>query len=341
MILGTLEPLSFPRNMVSLSEVHPSERVVATTRCHLHIITFGGSSGNPFPLPPWIRRLRSWQLGILYVVGTPIGNLEDITLRALRVLKEVDLIAAEDTRRTAQLLRHYAIRTPVVSHYAPRERSQVPRLMEALISKDVALVSEAGMPGISDPGYLLVRAAIEVGIRVVPVPGPSAVLSALAVSGLPPGQFVYVGFLPRRGKDRQALLHSLASEERTLVAFEAPHRLVAALEDVSAILGDRQMVAAREMTKMYEEIFRGTVTQALRRFGDDRPRGEFTLVIEGAPRKEPWDEERVRELIRALGGENLSSKELAARVAAEARWPRRDVYRLVVSPGEDEDEVAG
>jgi 16S rRNA (cytidine1402-2'-O)-methyltransferase len=280
-------------------------------------------------------------LGTLYLVGTPIGNLEDITLRALRVLKEVDLIAAEDTRRTAHLLRHYEIGTPMVSHYAPRELSQVPRLMEALASKDVALVSEAGMPGISDPGYPLVRAAIEAGIPVVPIPGPSALLSALAVSGLPSRQFVYLGFLPRRGKDRRALLSSLATEKRTLVAFESPHRLVAALEDASATLGDRCVAVAREMTKVHEEIFRGTVAQALERFGDGRPRGEFTLVIEGAPEEEPWEEARVRELIRTLDGENLGRKELAARVAAEAGWLRRDVYQLVVSPREDEDEVAG
>lgn len=280
-------------------------------------------------------------MGTLFLVGTPIGNLEDITLRALRVLEEVDLIAAEDTRRTAHLLRHYEIRTPVVSHYAPRERSQVPRLMEALTSKDVALVSEAGMPGISDPGYLLVRAAIEAGIRVVPIPGPSALLSALAISGLPSRQFVYLGFLPRRGKDRRALLSSLAKEKRTLVVFESPHRLMAALEDVSASLGDRCITVAREMTKVHEEIFRGTVAQALGRFGDDRPRGEFTLVIEGAPEEEPWEEMRVRELIRTLDGENLGRKELAAQVAAEAGWLRRDVYQLVVSLREDEDEVAG
>ncbi len=219
---------------------------------------------------------------ILYVVGTPIGNLEDISLRALRVLREVGLIAAEDTRKTRRLLSAYEVDTPLTSYHEHSNKAKLNQLLGHLEREDVALVSEAGMPGLSDPGYDLVVAAIDRGICVVAVPGPSAVITALVVSGLPTDQFVYVGFLPRRKGQRQRLLVSMCDESRTIVAFEAPHRLTEALTDIGEILGDRRVSVCRELTKVHEEIFRGRVSQAREHFA--QPRGEFSLVIEGKTR---------------------------------------------------------
>jgi len=227
---------------------------------------------------------------ILYVVGTPIGNLEDISLRALRVLREVGLIAAEDTRKTRRLLSAYDIDTPLTSYHEHSKKARVDQLMAPLEREDVALVSEAGMPGLSDPGYELIVAAVERGISVVPVPGPSAVTTALVVSGLPTDQFVYVGFLPRRKGQRQRLLSLVSDESRTIVAFETPHRLREALTDIGEILGDRRVSVCRELTKVHEEIFRGEVSQAREHFG--QPRGEFSLVIEGKTRAWVKSQER-------------------------------------------------
>lgn len=218
----------------------------------------------------------------LYVIATPIGNLEDISLRALRLLREVKLIAAEDTRTTCRLLSAYHIRTPMTSYHEHSRRAKLEYLLNYVESKDLALVSEAGMPGLSDPGYKLIVAAIERGICVVPVPGASAVTTSLVVSGLPTDQFVYLGFLPRRQGQRQRLLGSLAEEPRSLVAFETPHRLGEALSDIEEILGDRRLSVCRELTKIHEEIFRSRVSKAREHFTD--PRGEFTLVIEGMTR---------------------------------------------------------
>jgi 16S rRNA (cytidine1402-2'-O)-methyltransferase len=219
---------------------------------------------------------------ILYVVATPIGNLEDISLRALRVLREVKLIAAEDTRKTRRLLNAYNIETPLTSYHEHSKRARLDYLLGYLEKEDLALVSEAGMPGLSDPGYDLIVAAIERGISVVSVPGPSAVTTALVVSGLPTDQFVYVGFLPRRKGQRQRLLSSISDEARTIVAFEAPHRIREALTDIEEILGDRRISICRELTKVHEEVFRGRVSQAREHFVE--PRGEFSLVIEGKTR---------------------------------------------------------
>jgi len=219
---------------------------------------------------------------ILYVVATPIGNLDDISLRALRVLSEVKLIAAEDTRKTRRLLNAYNVETPLTSYHEHSKRAKVDYLLSCLENEDLALVSEAGMPGLSDPGYDLIVAAVERGISVVPVPGPSAVITALAVSGLPTDQFVYVGFFPRRKGQRQRLLRSISDEPRTIVAFETPHRLKESLTDIEEILGDRRVSVCRELTKVHEEIFRGRVSQAREHFTE--PRGEFSLVIEGKTR---------------------------------------------------------
>jgi len=218
----------------------------------------------------------------LYVIATPIGNLEDISLRALRLLREVKLIAAEDTRTTRRLLTAYDIRTPLTSYHEHSKRAKLDYLLDYLEKEDLALVSEAGMPGLSDPGYELIVAAIGRGISVVPIPGASAVITALVVSGLPTDQFVYVGFLPRRKGQRQRLLNSIAEERRTIVAFETRHRLTEVLNEIEEILGDRRLCVCRELTKVHEEIFRGRMSQAGEHFAE--PRGEFSLVIEGKTR---------------------------------------------------------
>jgi 16S rRNA (cytidine1402-2'-O)-methyltransferase len=218
----------------------------------------------------------------LYVIATPIGNLEDISLRALRLLREVRLVAAEDTRKTRRLFSTHNIRTPLTSYHEHSRRAKLDYLLDYLERDDLALVSEAGMPGLSDPGYELIVAAIERGISVVPIPGASAVIAALVVSGLPTDQFIYVGFLPRRKGQRQRLLTSIAAEPRTIVAFETPHRLSDTLSDVEEILGDRRISICRELTKVHEEVFRGRISESREHFAE--PRGEFSLVIEGMTR---------------------------------------------------------
>jgi 16S rRNA (cytidine1402-2'-O)-methyltransferase len=264
--------------------------------------------------------------GSLYLVATPIGNLEDISLRALRILREVGLIAAEDTRRTRQLLNKYDIKTPLVSYHEHNKWAKMGYILDSLGAGDVALVSDAGMPGMSDPGYELVVAANERAIPVVPVPGPSAVITALVISGLPTERFIYLGFLPRRAASRLRRLESVASERGTIVALESPHRLKAALNDVLRVLGDRQVAVCRELTKIHEEVFRGVVSQALAHF--TQPRGEFTLVIAG---KEEVEEPQLTEAIeRQLGNlhrSGVTAKEAVTRLARETGLSRRELYR--------------
>ncbi|MDI3281107.1 MAG: 16S rRNA (cytidine(1402)-2'-O)-methyltransferase, partial [Bacillota bacterium] len=224
--------------------------------------------------------------GALYLVGTPIGNLEDITLRALKVLREVDLVAAEDTRRSRQLLSHFGIRTRLVSYHEHNKKTRGPQLLAELrAGRRVALVTDAGMPGISDPGFELVRDAAEAAIPVVAVPGPSAFLLALAASGLPTRRFVFEGFLPRAAAERRRCLERLAAEERTVVFYEAPHRLPATLKDLADLAGDRPLVVARELTKCFEEIQRGTARELAARLLSREPRGEYVLVLGGRAAK--------------------------------------------------------
>ncbi len=271
-------------------------------------------------------------MGTLYIVGTPIGNLEDITLRALRVLRECTMIAAEDTRRTRILLEHYGIHTPMISYFEHNEPVRIPHILEALTRGDVALVSEAGMPGLSDPGYALIRAALDRGFPVVPIPGPSAPVTALVVSGLPADRFLFLGFLPRRPGERRRLLATVASLPWTLVAFEAPHRLRESLQDILEILGDRPMAAARELTKVHEEIRRGTVREILKHFTREEPRGEFTLVIAGAPEEtERWEEEEVRSRLQELLSAGMTPAQAAREVARASGWPRRVIYRMALT----------
>jgi len=224
--------------------------------------------------------------GTLYVVSTPIGNREDITLRALRILKEVDLIAAEDTRHTGLLLRHFGIQTPLTSYFEGNEL----RKKEFILSKlkegnRIALVSDAGTPGISDPGFRLIQTLIENQIPVVPVPGPSAVIAALSVSGLPTDAFLFKGFLPHKSKKRKDLLKQLEEVRETLILYESPHRLSETLKDIFETLGDRQMVLTRELTKVFEEVLRGKVSEIRNQIGERKLRGEMTLVISGKARK--------------------------------------------------------
>jgi 16S rRNA (cytidine1402-2'-O)-methyltransferase len=267
-------------------------------------------------------------MGVLYVVATPIGNLEDITLRALRVLREVKWIAAEDTRTTAKLLAHYGIHTRMVSFFDHNELVRLDEILRALEGQDVALVSEAGMPTISDPGYRLVLAAIAQGTPVVAVPGPSSVVAALAVSGLPTDSFLFIGFLSRRQIARAKQLAAIADQKATIVCFEAPHRLLAALQDIREVLGDRRLALACELTKMYEEVWRGTVGGAVAHFSESPPRGEYTLVLAGAAEELAWDEARVNARLTDLIQSGVSRRDAAARIATLAKWPKRSVYRL-------------
>ena len=267
-------------------------------------------------------------MGTLYVVATPIGNLEDITQRALRVLREVALIAAEDTRKTRILLQHYGISTPLTSYYEHNKLTKLDFIVGRLGHEGVALVAEAGTPAISDPGYELVKAAIAAGHRVVPVPGPSAIIAALSAAGLPTDQFVYAGFLPRQPAGRRRRLVELADEPRTVVLYEAPHRLLASLRDMQEILGDRQMAAARELTKIHEEIVRGTVGDVLAHFTIQPPRGEFTLVIAGRSGRPQaaLSEADLQQRLSQLLAEGLTPRRAAAVLARETGMPAREIY---------------
>ncbi len=224
--------------------------------------------------------------GTLYIVSTPIGNREDITLRALRVLKEVDLIAAEDTRHTGLLLRHFGITTPLTSYFEGNESRKKEFIFSKLMQGErVALVSDAGTPGISDPGFRLIRTATENRIPIVPVPGPSAVIVALSVSGLPTDAFLFKGFLPHKMKKRRDLLKELADVRETLIFYESPHRISETLKDIYEVLGDREIVLTRELTKIYEEVLRGRVSEVQTQIGGRKLKGEITLVISGKKRK--------------------------------------------------------
>ncbi len=270
--------------------------------------------------------------GTLYIVPTPIGNLEDITLRALRVLREVALIAAEDTRTTGRLLAHYEIDTPQTSYHEHNKLAKLDAILGALEGGDVALVSDAGTPGLSDPGYELIRAALDAGVRVEPLPGPSAVVPALVASGLPTDSFVYLGFLPRKSGARRDALGEVRDVLRTLVLYEAPHRLLDTLEDVRDVLGPRRVAVARELTKLYEEVWRGDLDAAIAHYTENPPRGEITLVVAGASPEEArtWTEDEVRVALagRLAAGEPRAAA--AKAVAQEAGWPRRRVYDLDV-----------
>ncbi len=263
---------------------------------------------------------------VLYVVATPIGNLEDISLRALRTLNEVRLIAAEDTRKTRRLLTTYDIKTPMTSYHEHNKRTKLGYLLGRLEEEDVALVSEAGTPGISDPGYELIVAASQRGLPVVPIPGPSAITTALAISGLATDRFIYLGFLSRKASGRRRLLGTIVDEPGTVIVLESPHRLSAALNDMLGILGDRKIAVCRELTKVHEEVFRGRISQAIEYFVE--PRGEFTLIIEGKREKEkPQLTEDIERQLHDMRLSGIKAKEATARVAEETGLSRKELYQ--------------
>jgi 16S rRNA (cytidine1402-2'-O)-methyltransferase len=270
-------------------------------------------------------------MGTLYLVATPIGNLEDITARALRILGEVSLIAAEDTRQTRKLLTHYDIHTPSTSYYEHNKLSKLDKVLGALDTGDVALVSDAGTPALNDPGYELVRAALKAGHTVSPLPGACAPIAALVASGLPTDSFLFMGYLPRKTTERRQFIESLERLPYTLIFLESPHRLVEALADLETVLGDRRMAVARELTKIHEEILRMPISRARRYFDENPPRGEFTLVVEGSRPQEAerWSEPHLMSAI--MTGLNLdeASASMAARLATESGWERREVYDLI------------
>ena len=272
-------------------------------------------------------------MGILYLVATPIGNLEDISPRALRILKEVNLIAAEDTRHSGILLKHFNIDTKLTSYFEHNKINKLDLILNALAEGDVALISDAGTPAINDPGYELVKAALASNFNVVPVPGPSAPISALAVSGLPTDSFLYLGYLPHKASDRRKAVGQVASLPYTLIFLESPHRIVDSLEDLLAALGDRQICVAREMTKLYEEYWRGAVSGAVEYFKSKEPRGEFTLVIEGKKKEErsAWAENELLEAIKKELQTGRPAKEISVELAELSGWNKRDVYALINS----------
>jgi 16S rRNA (cytidine1402-2'-O)-methyltransferase len=261
----------------------------------------------------------------LYIVATPIGNLEDISLRALRTLREVKLIAAEDTRRTKQLLAAYDIKTPMTSYHERNKMAKLDYILDCLKEGDVALVSDAGMPGISDPGHELIVAASQRGISVIPIPGASVVITALAVSGLDTGKFIYLGFLPHKASARRRQLKSVAGEYATIIVLESPHRLLAALNDIRQVLGDRRIAVCRELTKVYEEVFRSRVSQAIDHFAE--PKGEFTLVIEGRKEEKPQLTETIEKQLEQMRRSGVAAKEAIARVAEETGLSKKELYR--------------
>jgi 16S rRNA (cytidine1402-2'-O)-methyltransferase len=269
-------------------------------------------------------------MGMLYLVATPIGNMEDITFRALRVLREVSLIAAEDTRHSRKLLNHYQIKTPVVSYHEHNKLTRQEEILNALAEGDVALISDAGTPGLSDPGYELVQAAIREGYIVSPIPGASAPIAAMVASGLPSDAFIFLGYLPRKASGRRRLLESISSEARTMIAFEVPHRLRAALADIGNILGEKRSIAiCREITKIHEEISRGELCMMEKYFSEVEPQGEFTLVIAGAVESEHWDADKLRAAVMKRLHDGMPPSEIAKQLAAESDWMRREIYKLI------------
>lgn len=287
--------------------------------------------GGPDPTPGAGGGARP---GVLVLVGTPIGNLGDLSPRAVAELARADAVACEDTRRTGRLLAHIGVRAPVL--IVVNDHTELARIDEIVSrlqrGERVALVTDAGMPGISDPGERLVRAAVDEGLTVEVVPGPSAPIAALAASGLPTGRFVFEGFLPRKGSGRTQRLHELRGERRTIVLFESPHRLVRTLHDLAESCGgDRRIALARELTKLHEETWRGTVAEAIERADEVEPRGEYVVIVDGAPEPDEADDGALTVAVLALVEAGSSTKDAAAEVAARFGVAKRRVYDLAVA----------
>lgn len=270
-------------------------------------------------------------MGTLYLVATPIGNLEDMSPRAIRTLREASLIAAEDTRHTGKLLKHFEIETPITSYFEHNKLDKLDFILEKLSTGDVALVSDAGSPAVNDPGYELVRAALDSNYDVRPVPGPSAPIAALTVSGLPTDSFLYLGYLPHKTSERHRRLEEVENQPYTLVFLESPYRVVEALEDIFSILGDRRICVAREMTKMFEEYWRGDVSGGVEYFKSQPARGEFTLVIEGRKMNgdEKWTVERLQSAIEVGLRNEKSAKDISADLAKQSGWKKKEIYSLI------------
>ena len=277
--------------------------------------------------------------GTLYLCPTPIGNLEDMTFRSVRVLKEATVIAAEDTRHTRKLLSHFDIHTPLISYHEHNKAERGPELISRLLAgEDIAVVSDAGMPGISDPGSDLVRLAIETGISVAALPGPNAAVTALVCSGLDTTAFTFMGFLPKTKKRRRELLSALSSHPYTLIFYESPHRVKETLAELNGALGDRPAVAGREISKVYEEFVRGTLSSLLQHFTDKQPRGEFTLIVAGKTGEadeadSPPPEETPAEAVAALVAAGMDKKQAIKKVAVDRGLSKRDVYQSVIELG--------
>ncbi|MBE9218091.1 16S rRNA (cytidine(1402)-2'-O)-methyltransferase [Dolichospermum flos-aquae] len=272
--------------------------------------------------------------GTLYIVATPIGNLEDMTFRAVRILQAVDMIAAEDTRHTGKLLQHFQVRTPQISYYEHNSNSRIPELLEYLqYGKAIALVSDAGMPGISDPGYELIKACIDKNINVVPIPGASAVITALSAAGLPTDRFIFDGFLPAKSQRRKEYLTSLKGESRTLVFYESPHRLRDTLADLGEILGsDRYAVIARELTKLYEEFWRGTIGEGIANYQEKEPQGEYTLLVAGTSSNKPQlTETELKNELLSMIKQGISRSQASREIAKDTGLPRRYLYQLALT----------
>ena len=268
--------------------------------------------------------------GILYICPTPIGNWEDITLRVLKVLEKVDIIAAEDTRHSIKLLNHYEIKKPLISYHEHNKIAKGDILIKKLLDgENIALITDAGMPGISDPGEDIIHLAIEKNIKIVALPGPTASIIALVISGFQTKKFVFEGFLPPKKKDRIRELERLKLEERTIILYEAPHRILALLKDMEKTLGDRQISISRELTKIHEETFRGNITEAIKKYEDEKPRGEFVIIIEGgkAAPINLYKNITIKEHIRIYMEEGLSKKDAVKKVSEIRNIPKNLVYK--------------
>lgn len=271
-------------------------------------------------------------MGNLYLVATPIGNLEDISKRAIDILSRASLIAAEDTRHTRKLLEHYHIQARLTSYYEQNKKLKLEHILVALEEDDVALVSDAGTPALNDPGYELVRAALQAGHQVIPVPGASAPVAALVASGLPTNAFLYLGYLPRKNGERRQALEQVAHLPYTLIFLEAPHRILESLADIRLVLGDRQMAVARELTKIHEEFLRGPVSEAILHFTTTPPRGEFTLVVAGYNKSnDRWSEDQLTLSIQERLTKGDTPKKAAETLAVLSGWSRREIYRLALN----------
>jgi len=271
-------------------------------------------------------------MATLYLIATPIGNLEDITIRALRILKEVPCIAAEDTRRTRQLLTHYEIHPTLISFHEHNKTEKIPVLLAKLTAGDLALVSDAGTPVINDPGYELVLAAINAGHRIVPIPGASAPISALITSGLPPDSFLYLGYIPRKAAARKRKLEEISPYPFTMIFLETPQRLLTTLKSMLAILGDRRIAVARELTKLHEEIYRGTINQAMAHFSSQTVRGEITLVVSGASAhltRQKWEQPALLHALSEALAAGSKPADIARQLARKSGWERREIYDLL------------